>query len=435
MTDAAAPTLSATEAALVAAVHARRADAIDLLTQLVAEPSLLGDEAGAQNVMAQAMRASGLEVSRLAIDEAQLKAHPAYAPSLVSYDGRVNVIGAHRPARSSGRSLIFNGHIDVVPPGAAELWTRPPFSPWVDGDRLYGRGANDMKAGLAAYLIAYRAIRAVGFEPAAPVWFQSVIEEECTGNGALACLVQGYRADAAVITEPVPGIMEAQLGVMWFALQVEGVPVHASVAQTGSDAIGHAMHLVAALKRLEAHWNEPAHRHPRWCGHEHPINFNLGRISGGDWPSSVAAQCRCEVRVSYYPGRTADEVWREIDAALAAAHAASPAAQRLRYRLEPGGFQADGFALDGDLPVMQALSSCHEAVTGQQPPRITITGTTDARYFNLYGETPAICYGPYGENAHGIDEWVSLDSLMQVTAVLAVFMARWCGLQPRPTGA
>jgi acetylornithine deacetylase len=141
------------------------------------------------------------------------------------------VVGIHRPSGPfKGNSLIFNGHIDVVPTGAEVLWTHPPFSGKVDGDRLYGRGASDMKAGIVAYTMAYKALKSLGLEPASPVYFQSVIEEECTGNGALACLVEGYRADAAVITEPMAenGVMTCQMGVLWLAIEVLGKPVHAS---------------------------------------------------------------------------------------------------------------------------------------------------------------------------------------------------------------
>jgi acetylornithine deacetylase len=143
-----------------------------------------------------------------------------------------------------GRSLILNGHIDVVPVGAERLWTRPPFEPWIDGDRLHGRGANDMKAGIVAYTMACRRCSAWAGSRRREVTLQSVIEEECTGNGALACLLAGYTADAAIIPEPGDEVMSAQMGVMWMTLDVYGVPVHAAVAHTGIGAIDFAQHLV-----------------------------------------------------------------------------------------------------------------------------------------------------------------------------------------------
>ena len=232
------------------------------------------------------------------------------------------MVGVHQPREVQGRSLILNGHIDVVPVGNASMWRSAPFEPRLDGDRLYGRGAADMKAGIIAWLQAFRALQALGMEPAAPVYLQSVIEEECTGNGALACLVQGYHADAAIITEPGEGLLRAQLGVMWLTLEVTGIPVHAMVAHTGTNAIDAARNLVTELKLLEREWNEPARRHALWCSHEHPINFNLGKLSGGEWASSVATTAVAEVRLSFYPDMSREWVKEQVEQRLAEAHAA-----------------------------------------------------------------------------------------------------------------
>ena len=249
------------ERELSAAVADQRSETVRQLSELVALPSLLGAEAQAQDWMADRLGELGVRVDRFDIDEARLRSHRGWSPSIMSYDGRPNVVGVHTPREVTGRSLILNGHIDVVPVGNASMWRSPPFEPRLEGDRLYGRGAADMKAGIIAWLQAFRALQAIGMEPAAPVYLQSVIEEECTGNGALACLVQGYHADAAIITEPGEGLLRAQLGVMWLTLEVTGIPVHAMVAHTGTNAIDAARNLVTELKLLEREWNEPARRH------------------------------------------------------------------------------------------------------------------------------------------------------------------------------
>ena len=125
------------------------------------------------------------------------------------------------------------------PIGAEELWSSRPFEPVVRDGRLYGRGSGDMKAGIAAYVVAFEAIRKLGLQPAAPVYLQSVVEEECTGNGALACLHRGYRADAAVIPEPFnETILSAQVGVMWLQVEVLGRPAHVLNAAQGVNARG-----------------------------------------------------------------------------------------------------------------------------------------------------------------------------------------------------
>jgi acetylornithine deacetylase len=397
---------------------------------LVREPSLLGQEAGAQRVVRRAFESLGLDVHEFAIDDAKLRQHRGYSPSIVSYDGRHNVVGTHRPAGSeSGRSLILNGHIDVVPVGAQALWTHPPFSGHVEGDRLHGRGAADMKAGIVAFTMAMQALKRQGLAPAGRVHLQSVVEEECTGNGALACLIEGYRADAAIITEPIGGMLTCQMGVMWFAIEVLGKPVHASVAHTGVGAIDFSLHLFAALKDLERRWNEPKARHRYYLKHEHPINFNLGRIQGGEWASSVPTQCRSDIRIGFYPDVSIAQAKAEVERVLAAAHAAHPSRESLSYRVIYEGFQAEGCVVDENEAVLQTLAGTYRDVVGKELEAQAFTGTTDIKFFNIYGSVPATCYGPTGASIHGIDEWVSIESMMQTTAVLAVFIARWCGLE------
>ncbi len=420
------------EAAIVAAAHALRDESVAMLSALVKHPSLLGHEKSAQTFMADAFAQLGLQVDEFQIDEEKLKDHPGYSPSIVSYDGRTNVVGIHRPTGPlKGNSLIFNGHIDVVPTGAEVLWNGSPFSGRVEGDRVYGRGASDMKAGIVAYTMAYKALKSVGLEPASPVYFQSVIEEECTGNGALACLVAGYRADAAVIPEPISenGIMTCQMGVLWLAIEVLGKPVHASVAQTGVGAIDFTTYLFGELKKLEDKWNAPNARYRSYAHHDHPVNFNLGKINGGEWASSVPSACRADVRIGFYPDMKVAKVKAEVEAVLAAAYEAHPAHAALSYKIIYEGFQADGCHVPDDAPIVVAIAKAHLDIVGAQATTTSFTGTTDAKFFNLYGETPAICYGPSGgANIHGIDEWASIDSLMQTVVVLAVFMARWCGV-------
>ena len=412
-------------------VDSLESEAVEKLCALIRQHSLLGQESGAQAMMADYYRDLGLKVSSLVIDEAKIRQHSAFSPSLISYDGRTNIIGVHQPrGETRGKSLILNGHIDVVPVGAETLWTRPPFEPWRDGDRLYGRGSADMKAGLIACIIAMQALKTLGFEPAAEVIMQSVIEEECTGNGALACLVEGYSADAALIPEPLNGIMSAQMGVIWLGLEVLGIPVHAAYAHEGTDAIRYLLYLFDALRELEAHWNKPENRHPAFRDFAHPINFNLGKITGGEWASSVATQCRAEIRLGFYPGVRPDEVKDEITKRLAAAHAAHPAHEHVQYNVTYAGFQADGLEVNTDEPIIKLLSQTINEVTGIEPAFTPFTGTTDVKFFQLYGDIPATCYGPVGADIHGIDEWVSVSSMQQVAMVYALLIARWCGLNP-----
>ena len=409
------------------AVDAGFAAQVDFLADLVRLPSLRGQEATAQNFMATAMRARGLAVDRWKIDLADIQHLPGFSPVTIGYDDAWNVVGSHRPHQVTGRSLILNGHIDVVPTGPPDMWKSAPFEPRVARGWMYGRGVGDMKAGLTANLFALDALARAGFAPAADVAVQSVVEEECTGNGALACLARGYRAEAALITEPSNETLSpAQVGVIWLQVKVRGKPVHVAAAGSGANAIESCFPLIKALHRLEARWNK--RRHPEYRGHDHPLNFVVSRIEGGDWTSSVPAWCTFDVRVGVFPGQDLAEARREIEHAVAEAARGDPFLTRHPPEVVYHGFQAEGYVLQKDTPSQTLLEDCHRTVTGSSLQLQALTATTDARFFGLYANIPALVYGPASENIHGFDERVELDSLRRVTRVVALFIAEWCGL-------
>jgi acetylornithine deacetylase len=219
-----------TQTAIMNAVDAGFDEQIDFTAELVKFPSVRGAEQTAQDFMARELGARGYGVDRWKIELDDIAHLPGFSPVHVNYDNAYNTVGTHRAANKSGHSLILNGHIDVVPAGPLDMWTKPPFQPYVEGDWLYGRGAGDMKAGIAECVYALDALKRLGQAPAADVHIQSVIEEECTGNGALACLARGYRAEAALIPEPLgEQLIRAQIGVIWFQVELRGRPDRKSV--------------------------------------------------------------------------------------------------------------------------------------------------------------------------------------------------------------
>ena len=420
------------ERELLASVDTLDADLTGLIAELVKFPSLMGQEAAAQDFMAGLFRGMGLAVDRFEVRDDEISHLPGFAPPTGHWLRHDNIVGMHQPREATGRSLIFNGHIDVVPVGADELWSNPPFEPVIRDGRLYGRGGGDMKAGIAAYVMAFEALRRLGLQPAAPLWMQSVVEEECTGNGALACLARGYRADAAIIPEPFDHtILEAQVGVMWLAIDVFGRPAHVLDVKRGINAIEAAFAMYRGLLTLRDEWNRPEHRHAKYHSHDAPINFNLGRINGGEWASSVPTKCTIEVRCGFYPGMSATQARAAIEARLAATANGDPSLAGVRYRIRYAGFQSEGCVIARDLPMMRLLAESHQRVLGTPVAWMASTATTDVRVFNLYGTTPATCYGPEADSIHGIDESVSLASTLQVTRVLALYLARWCGTERR----
>lgn len=415
--------------AILDAVDAQRAEAEALLADLVRFPSTLGNEAPCLEHLAGVFAGLGLAVRRVPTDAAALARHPGWSPPLIDYAGRDNVVAVHSPRAVRGRSLCLQGHVDVVPEGAADLWTTPPFAPAVRDGRMYGRGAGDMKAGIVSNVMALRALRAVGLQPAAEVQLHAVIEEECTGNGALACMVALPKPDAVVIPEPFDhALLVAEVGVVWAWVTVTGRPAHVLEMQKGVNAIEAAHALAGRFKAYEARMNEATRRHPAFAGHNHPINVNLGTIEGGEWASSVPTRARIGMRVGVMPGHPAARAKSDIEALVAEA-ARDPAFEGATLKVEFKGFMAEGCTFDPAWPIMRTLDRFHTEIRGAPARHLANTGLTDARFWPLYQGTHATCYGPEAERIHGIDESVSLSSMHDVTRVLALTVAGWCGLE------
>ena len=417
------------------AVDTGFADELAFLSDLTAHASTRGNEQGAQDVMAEALAARGYTVDRWQIDVDDIRDLPGFSPIAGKYDDAVNVVGSHRSTTQKGRSLILNGHIDVVPAGPLDMWDTPPFAPRIENGWMYGRGAGDMKAGLAANLFALDALRACGFAPAADVFVQSVVEEECTGNGALACLQRGYKADAVLIPEPfAESLVTSQVGVIWFQVHLKGLPTHVAYAGAGANAIEAAVPIIAALREMEARWNEDAKRHADFAHVHHPLNLNIGKIEGGDWASSVPAWCVFDARWGLFPGQDIETVKAEITSVIFEAARTSDFLSNNMPEIVFDGFQAEGYALSADRSAAAAqaigtLEAAHGAVNDTALDRIAITATTDARFFGLYADTPALVYGPRAEAIHGFNERVEIESIRRVTKATALFIADWCGLE------
>lgn len=425
---------AATLARLSEAVDANFEREVAFLADMVRFPSLRGSEAPLQDWLARAFTARGYAVDRFTLAEVPLAAHPKASPMVdVDPAGSVQVVAAHRAKAPTGRSLILQGHIDVVPEGPTEMWTHPPYAATIRDGWMYGRGAHDMKSGVACMVFAMDAIRAAGFEPAADVYLQTVTEEESTGNGALATLLRGYRADAALIPEPTGHtITRSHTGTLWFRLKVRGVPVHVAVAQDGSNAIMSALHLVNALYAHTKTLNEAAKTHPWYAAVPDPIKFNPGIIRGGDWASSTPAWCEVDCRIGLLPGTEVAEAMAGVERTVRAATAGDSFLANNPPEIVWHGFQADGYVLEPGSEAEAVLAAAHAAVHGGALPERRTTAVNDTRFYGLYFGIPGLCYGPKGEGAHAFDERTSIEDLRSCTLTIAAFIADWCGLRPSP---
>jgi acetylornithine deacetylase len=400
----------------------------DLLVALIDSPTVLGNEGPGQDVMRDAFADLGLEPVDVPMDADALRANTVAAPFDWDVGGKVNVVGTWEPAEPrDGRSLILNGHIDVVSPEPLSAWTRPPFMAVREGDWIYGRGAADMKCGLAAIVGAVKALRSLGLRPRAPVHLESVVEEECSGNGTLSCIMAGYSADAGIVAEPFgAAITVSQVGVLWFQVLVRGTPVHAAEEQRGVNAIEKSYRIMEALRGLEAELNIAPP--PPYDSFAHPINLNVGAIRGGDWASTVPGECVTSYRVAAYPGTRIRHLQDQIEAVVAEAAVEDPAIFANPPEVRYSGFTSEGYEIADDHPLVHTLAGAFARQSGRPPAIVATTGTTDAGILGRHGNTPSVCFGPYAEQAHAVDERVWFPSVVETAQVMALFIRDWCGL-------
>jgi acetylornithine deacetylase len=404
--------------------------AFALLERLVAQPSTVGAESGAQEVLAAELGDLGFAITRLPIPD-DIADHPAAGLVQVPYDGRYDLVaqrGTDRPA------LLLNGHIDVVPAVDESRWTDPPFRPVRRDGWLYGRGSGDMKAGFAAGVLALRAMDA-----AAPGWLTggltvvSAIEEECTGNGTLAACLAGYTADAALLLEPTDcDILLGGVGIIWVEIEVEGRAAHAHAATTVVNPVLAAQPVLAALRQFEAETNAEHERRPDpdFAALTHPYNVNVGMFQSGDWASSVPAVARLGVRVGHPMAWTADEALDRVSDAVAKASAADPWLAEHPPVVRLSGYRVEGHALPADAPLADQVALAHHRTHGTEPKRVTLGSTTDARYYLNQAGMPALAYGPRSRDIHGTDESVELASIVATARTLTRFLGDYFPAAP-----
>ncbi|HEY0271322.1 MAG TPA: ArgE/DapE family deacylase [Sphingomonas sp.] len=414
---------------IAGAVDARWMHQVEWLRTLVRFPSLRGQEAPCQDWLAGEFASRGWSVDRYTLDEVEMAGLPGFSPVVeADYGKAVQVVATVPAAEKRGRSLILQGHIDVVPTGPREQWRHDPFEPEIDGDWMSGRGTGDMKVGVSQMVFALDALKAIGMEPTADIFVETVSEEECTGNGALSTLARGYVADACLIPEAVGNrLLRAQLGAVWFRLRLAGRAAHILERGRLSSAILAMYEHVGALQALARDANVTA-RTTRWFEHlEEPVTFSIGKIKGGDWIGMVPAWCEADCRLGVLPGQDLADVRQSI------VDAVSACAERLGMPIPEVswiGFQAEAYALEPGGDAESALADAHRSVFGEGLADFTLPATSDVRQYGLYHGIPALCYGSVSEGIHGPGERTDLVSMKKTTVALALFIAGWCGVRP-----
>ena len=374
---------------------------VDQLADLVridsTNPGLVPDGAGEAEgaaYVADALREMSLEVE-------------VWAPE----PGRPNVVGV-LPGTGGGRSLMLNAHTDTVGVEGMDA----PFTPRVEDGRMYGRGTQDMKGSLAAQLAAVRALQAADGELAGDVIVAAVIDEEHKSRGTEA-VVERYDPDGAIVTEPTDlELALAHKGFVWIDVETRGRAAHGSRPDEGVDANMHMGRVLARLDRLETELR-------RREGHRlvGAPSLHAAQIEGGSASSVYAARCRLRVERRTIPGETEAEARREVQAILDALADEDPAVDAsctVAFARRP-------FEAAADSAIAEAVRAAGTDVRGQAPPDAGQTFWTDAALLAEAG-TETVVLGPVGEGLHTTEEWVDLDSVVDLAGILARTARRYC---------
>jgi acetylornithine deacetylase len=320
---------------------------------------------------------------------------------------------------------VLSGHVDTVPAGA-QPWSRDPFGGEVEGNRLYGRGSNDMKGGVATNLFVVRALADLDIRLAGDVVFESVVDEEFGGvNGTIAGRLAGFNADAAVISEPsflrvCPAQRAGRIAHITLTEGAAGV-----LGGFTGGAINPLTRLLEKLPEFSAKRRASAPNHPLYASLADRVPVSVMKVTTGPWgssePMTIPSECRVELYWQGMPGEKLEQIDREFIEWLDAAGIERSAVE-FPIRWLPGS------AISASEPLVQELRSCAQTVLGTDPPIEGIEAPCDMFAFHHFG-IPAVHWGGRGGNTHNPDEYVEIDSLLSAAETLLLFVCRWCGVE------
>jgi succinyl-diaminopimelate desuccinylase len=328
--------------------------------------------------------------------------------------GVANVV-SRLHGRSPGKTLVWNGHFDVVPPG--EDWDSDPFSGDFREGYIYGRGASDMKSGLAAMIIALGALRKAGAPFRGQIIFQAVGDEETGSDGGTLCLVRrgiGAGADWAIVSEPTNlTVAIGNRGLRWLEVTIKGRASHAGRPHLGANAIHAASRIINELAHIPFKARHPLFEIP------HP-SLSVTMIQAGTKINIIPERCTFSIDRRMVPGETSESVLKEIEEIL---NKSSSEGISSEVRISHQGW--DPYAIDPSLPLVQILCQAVEEVVGQFPQIKGKAGCTDASHLVHRGGIPSVCFGPGFEDlAHKANERVALEKVVQAARVYALSALR-----------
>jgi len=410
-------------------IRSSRSEIAEFTQKLIRFKSLPGNEGDIQRFIAKQFSDMGLEIDMWEPNPDELKKHPAFHFSKTSmdYKGRPNIV-AKLSGSGHGRSLILNGHVDVVSADPLENWIHNPWAGTIRNGRIFGRGASDMKGGLAAMIMAIKFIRETGISLKGDVIMESVVDEEQgLGNGTLACILKNYRADAAIVAEPTENNVDTiQRGSIWFRIQVEGKAAHHGFRDEGVSAIEKAMLVHNALLEFEKLRKKIHHLLLK----DH-LTLNVGIMNSGSWSGTVPDKAILDGVFGYLPNEDLDTLKSEFLKWIATSTSddrwlkSRPPKVEIYYINEAAEIEISH-------PIVATVKKSFSDLGLVRKFNISaLPSGCDMRLLNNVAGIPTIIFGPGSIRcAHSVNECVSIAEIIRCTEVIALTIVNWCSKSP-----
>jgi acetylornithine deacetylase len=407
----------------------RRDAAISFLQQMIAIPSVTGDEAAIQKFLSQYMTGIGLDVDMWETDWEALKKHPGYRPVDRGYEGRPNIVATMK-GTGGGRSLLLNGHTDVIPVNDGVGWSDDPWSARIKDGRVYGRGSCDMKSGVASHILAVQYLKEAGLRTKGDVYINVVIDEEVSGHGTLDTVIRGYKADAGISGETSDlAVQPACIGRIWFEIEINGKPAGIQRRYEGISGIELGNKITKAVAELEAK-RVATVSHPLYPNALDSLPCIIGSFQAGNYPSAFPSSCLLKGSIGTVPGEDHEGVKRSLVEQIARESAKDPWMKDHPPVVRFVGYDAQASEIPRSHPIVETVCRSYKEITGKDPEISGRQGAADTRFLNLYANTPTVIFGP-GSTAvmHSNDEYVSIADYITSIKVMALSIYDWCGVE------
>jgi len=414
---------------LVNVVDKESNEIVSFLRDIIRIPSVTGEEGEIQRFISSYLKEFGIKLDIFEPDLNELKKHPAYVPVERDYKGRPNVVGILEGS-GQGRSIILNGHVDVIPAGPRENWSVDPWGGEIIGESIYGRGASDMKSGIAAMTGALKIIAESGIKLKGKIISEYVVDEELSGHGTLACVLRGYRADGGINLETSSmKLQPASIGRIWYEISVKGKPAGIQNRRNGVNAIDLAYKLKLAIDAYEANRISTL-SHPLFPNKEESLPCMVGEFHAGTYPSAFPDTCILRGSLATLPNEDSKRVKDDFMKYLIEVARQDPWMRQQLPDIKYKGYFAEPAEISTEHPLVKTISNAYRFVLKKEPEISGRNGAADIRLLIKYGNTPSIVFGP-GDTLqmHATDERVKIEDVINATKILIKTILDWVGYE------